>query len=698
MRFLDWMIVFLTLSIFIFIAVYTKRFMKSVSDFLAAGRCAGRYLLCVAQGMAAVGAITIVAKFEMFYAAGFTATWWLIMNTTIMLMITLSGWVFYRYRETRVFTLAQFFEIRYSRGVRIVAGIIGWLSGILNYGIFPAVEARFFIYFCNLPETVPYLGISTFALIMVILLLISLYFVFLGGQITILVIDFVQGTFTYLVLLVIIGIFFLKFDWASVMQTLQQAPENASMLHPFKTSQIKEFNVFYFIIIGLSLFYVRLAWQGSQGFACSAKNAHEAKMGLILGGWRDIVMTLMLVLLPIAAYVVLHNQSYSQNADSANSVLAKIADLTIRKQVTVSVILKQILPVGVVGLFVSIMLAASISTHSSYMHSWGSIFIQDVIMPFRKEPFSQKQHILLLKLSVAFVALFIFLFSLFFNQNQEVLLYCHATAGIFAGGAGALIIGGLYWKRGTTKGAYVALFTGSIFAIVSIAARQIWVPVIYPYLAQSAPGVLNGLKNVIEGIANNIPGINWKVEQNEFPFNGQWIFCFTIILSVLGYLSFSLLDWLMLKKPAHDLDKLLHRGEYAIAGEHGKNVSKPATGWRALFPSQEFTLGDKLIYYFKLTWGLGWAMVFIIGVIINVTRDVPVSSWVTFWNWNVGISIVVGVITTIWFSLGGVRDVIRMFATLKGAKRDDSDVGFIKRQRQPGKTDAAKEQVPNTIK
>ncbi len=698
MSFWDWIIVFLTISICTSIAVYTKRFMKSVSDFLAANRCAGRYLLCVAQGMAAVGAITIIAKFEMFYAAGFTATWWMIMSSTIMLMITLSGWVFYRYRETRVFTLAQFFEIRYSRGVRIVAGIIGWLSGILNYGIFPAVEARFFMYFCDLPETVPYLGISTFALIMVILLAISLYFVFLGGQITILVIDFVQGSFMYLVLLIVIGIFFLKFDWSSVMQTLQQTPENASMLHPFKTSQIKEFNIFYFLIMGLSLFYIRLAWQGSQGFACSAKNAHEAKMGLILGSWRDIVLTLILVLLPIAAYVVLHNPSYFQQADSANSVLAKIADLTIRKQVTVSVILKQIMPVGVVGLFVSIMLAASISTHSSYMHSWGSIFIQDVIMPFRKEPFSQKQHMLLLKLSVAFVAVFIFLFSLFFNQNQEVLLYCHATAGIFAGGAGALIVGGLYWKRGTTKGAYVALFIGSIFAIMSMIARQLWVPVIYPYLAESSPGVLNGLKSVIEGIANSVPGINWKVSSHEFPFNGQWVFCFTIILSVVGYVLFSLFDWLMLKKPHYDLDKLLHRGEYAIAGEHGQNVNKPATGWRALFPSSEFTFTDKLIYYFKFAWGFGWAIVFVVGVIINVTRDVPVSSWVTFWNWNVGISITVGLITTIWFSIGGIRDVIRLFAALKSAKRDDSDVGFIKRQQEQKTSDTANERISNGVK
>ena len=33
---------------------------------------------------------------------------------------------------------------------------------------------------------------------------------------------------------------------------------------------------------------------------------------------------------------------------------------------------------------------------------------------------------------------------------------------VYVGGAGAAIIGGLYWKKGTTAGATSALFTGSV--------------------------------------------------------------------------------------------------------------------------------------------------------------------------------------------------------------------------------------------
>ena len=57
----DWMIVLVPLGLVLLIAVRTQRYVRGVSDFLAAGRCAGRYLVCNAAGEAGMGAITVVA-------------------------------------------------------------------------------------------------------------------------------------------------------------------------------------------------------------------------------------------------------------------------------------------------------------------------------------------------------------------------------------------------------------------------------------------------------------------------------------------------------------------------------------------------------------------------------------------------------------------------------------------------------------
>ena len=128
--------------------------------------------------------------------------WWGLSQGIIILMLTMSGWVIYRFRSTRCLTLAQFFEKRYSRKFRIFTGIVAFTAGIINFGIFPAVGAQFFISYCGLPES--FIGIPVFPLVMIILLSISLYFVYTGGQIAVIIADFFQGIFATFVLIVVV--------------------------------------------------------------------------------------------------------------------------------------------------------------------------------------------------------------------------------------------------------------------------------------------------------------------------------------------------------------------------------------------------------------------------------------------------------------------------------------------------------------
>ncbi|MEJ2720867.1 MAG: sodium:solute symporter, partial [bacterium] len=202
---IDWTIligVLLCLAAGVFV---TRRYMQGVADFLAAGRTAGRYILSLSQGIAGLGAITIVGMLEMNYIAGFSMTWWGFSMSVVVLVVTATGWVIYRFRQTRSLTLAQFFEERYSRRFRVFAGMLAFASGVVNFGIFPAVVARFFIYYCGLPPSVSLLGlpIPVFPLTMIVLLGIALFFVYSGGQVAVIVTDFVQGAFVNLVFIAV---------------------------------------------------------------------------------------------------------------------------------------------------------------------------------------------------------------------------------------------------------------------------------------------------------------------------------------------------------------------------------------------------------------------------------------------------------------------------------------------------------------
>ena len=636
---IDWTIVVIILGFMVASVVASKHLMRSVADFLAAGRTAGRYVISIAAGVAALGAITVIANLEMNLIAGFSMSWWGMTTALVVLIIRVSGWVIYRFRQTRCLTLAQFFELRYSRRFRIFAGIVGFLSGLINFGIFPAVGARFFIYFCGLPLTLPVFGleISTFPLVMIILLSISLYFVFSGGQIAIIIADFFQGIFVNIVFVALLLFLLATIDWTHIFEALAAAPSEASLINPYHTSQVKDFNFWYFLVGIIGVMYSVLSWQGTQGYNASAKSAHEAKMSGVLENWRGLPQTLLFTFVPIVAYTILNHTAYGDIAAGVNSVIAGFDSEAVRSQLKVPLVLSHILPRGLIGAFVAVMLASFISTHDSYLHSWGSIFIQDVVMPFRKKPFTPKQHLKVLRFSILGVAVFIFFFSLIFQQSQYILLFFAITGAIFAGGSGAVIIGGLYWKRGTTTAAWSAMLTGSSIAVGGIIIHQI---------------------------------------KADFFINGQMFWMIGMFGSTLIYVLISLLG----KRKEHDMDKLLNRGRYTIKGEMEIIDKVPSRGWKILGMGREFTRFDKFIYIANYVWTGGWTLVFIIGTIYNLSHEVSDKSWMAFWKYYVYIQMGLAIIVIIWFTIGGLKDIKVMINRLRTMKRDDSDDGFVVRE------------------
>ena len=688
LSFIDWLIVAIALGGMIYSVSMTKGLMKSVTDFLSAGRTAGRYVLSVSSGIAGLGAISIVMFLEMGYVAGFSLSWWGLSQGIIILAITMSGWVIYRFRSTRCLTLAQFFEKRYSRNFRIFAGIVAFTAGIINFGIFPAVGAQFFINYCGLPES--FMGIPMYPLVMFVLLSTALYFVYTGGQIAVIIADFFQGIFVTIVLFIVTMYLFFTIGWEQVSESLEQTPiklareevqslqqessfqmlpqtekdtkvaginekyENSSRINPFKTSQVEDFNFWYYLIGIIGIMYGTLGWQGSQGYNSSAKSAHEAKMGSVLAGFRGLPQGLFMFLVPVLVYVLMNHPDYQAVADAVNSSLDKISTDTLRTQLRAPFVLSEILPVGLLGAFAALMLAAFISTHDTYLHSWGSIFIQDVIMPFRDKPFDKETHLRVLRYSIFGVAVFIFLFSLLFSQNQKIALYFALTAAIFSGGCGAVIIGGLYWERGTTAAAWTAMIIGAFIGVGGTLVKQVSVD----WLSDVSSLV------TIKTIILYLRGIN-----------GQEYWGIGMASSSISYIFVSLVG----NRSSIDMDKLLNRGRYSIKGEMAVVNKEPELGWKIFGMGAEFTKSDKLIYILNYVWTGMWTLIFIIGTAYNLSNPVIDSSWMKYWEYYIYLNMVVSIIIIVWFTVGGISDLKHMISSLQSDHRDHGDDGWVHR-------------------
>ena len=426
------------------LGLFTRRFMRSVADFLAAGRSAGRYLITISYGVANIGAITVLAFFEQNYEAGATLMWWEALLQMALLVAMLTGWVIYRFRRTRCLTLAEFFERRYGRGFRVFAGGMAFVAGVLNFAIFPLVGSKFFVFFCGLPPEIALFGavMPTHVPLMVFLLGIAIWFVFTGGQVSVLATDFAQGVFANMVFVVISVFLLVAVGWGDISerpaagrtgplahQPLRHGGDPA-LRNPVLRDQPHRGALRPDELAGRAgLLHARRAPPTRRAWAASCA------CGSCRSGW-------------CSSWWCPSSRSRSCTADAwvpvqepADAALAGLDDPHDVGRLRVPVVLSLVLPAGLKGLMAAMMLAAFISTHNTYLHSWGSIFTQDVVLPVlgcaRRAARAQRAHIWLLRLAIVGVAVFAFCYSAFFyDPTQPIMLYLAITGAIFLGWSG----------------------------------------------------------------------------------------------------------------------------------------------------------------------------------------------------------------------------------------------------------------------
>lgn len=653
MHWIDCMMMAIPLAIVLAVGVYAQRYMRSVAHFVSGGRLAGRYLLAVARGEMLAGAVVFVAYSEIVAKAGFTYTWWRLLEAPVIVVIAASGFVVWRFRETRAMTLAQFFELRYSRNFRLFTGVLAVVAGVLNFGIIPSVGARFFVSFLNLPMELALGGFSipTFVVLMGAFLGVSLFITLSGGLITNLVTDCVEGIISQIFYLGIIAALIGLFSWSQVTEVLTARPPGESLLNPFDSAGISDFNLWYVLMTILIGAYGTMAWQNSSAYNSAALTPHESRMSSVLGRWREMGRTTAITLLAISSLTFVSHPDFALLAQPAVDQVSGLADPLARQQMHVPIALAHLLPIGIKGALCAILLLGVFGGDSTHLHSWGGIFVQDVWIPLRGKALTAKEHLRALRLSTLGVAAFAFVFGCLFREMEYIMMWWKVTTGIYVGGAGAAIIGGLYWKKGTAAGAWAALLSGSLLSAGGILAQKFW------------------------------PG---------FPLNGMQISFFSALVAIALYAGVSLLT----VKEEHNMDRMLHRGTYAAVSEEVETalveVRERPTFWqRAIGLDENFSRGDKWIAGGLIGWSLFWALVMAVGSLWNLIDPWPTSVWSTYWLIaGVGVPVFMTIVTGVWFTWGGVRDIRALFRHLKVATVDERDNGTVIGQQNSDEIDA----------
>lgn len=751
MNVLDWMIVIFPLTFVLGMAFYSKRYVRGVADFLAAGRVAGRYVISVGDLTAGLSVITLVSGCEIRYQTGFGIAFWNQVLLPVGIVLALTGYCTYRWRETRCLSRGQFIELRYgSKFFRVVTAVISTVSEMITNAIGPAVAANFFIYYLGLPHKIMICGVGLpcYAIIVFLCLTLALLLIWPAGRISLLLTDCIQGLISYPIFVIIVGFIVLKFSWnVDIIPLLWDRVPQQSFISPYDVAQLRDFNVFALVVTLTSTILNRASWIGNDT-TNSGRSPHEQKMAGVLGAFRTGFSSMMTILIAIVLIVFMNSGHFAEKTSrnhfhvTNNEIRQEVAtrvleeaveDPGTRKEVATRIgkipaqvhrtgvdepysqeknldtvyydvvkdslgdspqgsyefqkfrslfhqmliptTLKSILPAGLLGLFCLLMIMLLISTDDSRIFNAAGCLVQDVILPFFKGHLSTRKHLLILRLTSLAVTVFFLIVALFFSQLDYINMFVTIMCAFWLGGAGPIMIGGLYTRFGNLTGAWCSIIFGSGTSLLGLIAQRNWAMTIYPWL--ESHGLVNSMDRILRGASSPFePWIHWQMDPAKFPINSYEIFFISMVLAISGYIVGSYLTY----KP-YNLEKLLHRGKYS----DGVELRKESWTLRNLFSkligiTPEYSRGDKFISYMIFLYSFGYQFVFsfLLVVIWNAISPWPKSWWnAYFYTTTIAVPAAIGCITTVWFTIGGIMDAKRLFVDLANRTEDPNDNGQV---------------------
>lgn len=789
MSWYHWLIVVIPFGFVCCMAIRCNRYVRSVSDFLVAGRCARRYLLISSGMMGDLSIVTLVAAAEGSYNTGFSVGFWSALLTPIGLLMCFYGWIGYRFRETRAMSAGQFFEMRYSRGLRRLASVLRGTADLIANCIGPAVAVRFLIYMTGIPHRTTLFGVSfqTFPVLLTFLVAAALLMILCGGRMSLLVTDGLQGLITYPVVVILTVYILTEFSWwGEIAPVMADRAPGESFINPYDIQNMRDFNMFGLVVA----FFNRIfggAWVGN-GYGTVAKSAHESKMGGVVACFGTGMWGLIPLLLVCAMLVTMNHKDRADTAHEIRHVLSeqvtqeitggdeelagKVADAvaavpvprheiaggphgvpwlpenpdadpplsrfedperpwpqtgnpdipylnavhetlirevgdparansifqgfrTAYLQQMMPAVVHKVFPKWIVALLILLCLLLVVSTDDTRIFDTTTTWVQDFILPwFRKAP-SPRLHLAIFRcVSVAVGACF-WIGSYYLAQMDYISMFVTIVCSLWVAGAGIIVTFGLYWRRGTTAGAYAALVSGGGLSVAGLLVQRYWASSVFPWLA--AHGLDGRVRHMLEAASRPFhPWIDWRVADNlwpvKFPVNSVEL---SFIVSLIALVLYVVISLATCRRP-FDLERMLHRGKWADGESVQEAPPAPPSKRRGFLRravdylvgiTPEYTRGDRIVAwvaFFKIfVWGFLGTFVFV--AIAAKIWNWGIRAWsLKFFITTLCASLFWGTVTTVWFTWGTIRDLGLLFHDLETRTRDDSDNGMVQEEEREG--------------
>jgi SSS family solute:Na+ symporter len=410
-----------------------RKYVGKVEHFLVAGREMNVYLGIASLAATEFGVVTCMYTAQNGYRYGFAGATPGIIMAAAMMLIGITGFCIRPLRESGVMTIPELLEKQFGPKIRWAAGVVIVLGGLLNMGVFLRTGGEFLV-------KVTGLNPKNLEITMTVLLVLVAVYTILGGMLSVLITDFLQFVVMSVGLLAVTILILLKVGWGTLVETVSTRIGPGGF-NPFVNPEMGWPYVLFNVFLNTAAV---LTWQTTIARVLAAKNA---KTGLrVYKGTAFFFVCRFLIpgIWGIAALAMLTPQQVGGNTLHAMPIL-----------------LGMILPVGMMGLLIAAMLAADMSTDSSYMLTWGSVIYNDIMAPFRKKPWTEKKGLLWNRMIIGVIGIFLLIYGLWYPLKGDLWTYLGVTGTIYLSSISVLLIACCYWKRANSRGAAAAIFFGA---------------------------------------------------------------------------------------------------------------------------------------------------------------------------------------------------------------------------------------------
>ena len=440
----DGSIVGLYLVVTMLAGLMVRKYVGKVEHFLVAGREMNLFLGIASLAATEFGIVTCMYTAQAGYEFGFAGATPGILQALAMLVIGVTGFCVKPLRNSGVMTIPELFEVRFGKFIRWLSGVVIVLGGLLNMGVFLRIGGEFLVLVSGMDER--YLVITMTAL----LLMVAIYTI-VGGMLSVLVTDFLQFIVMSVGLLAVTYLILGRVGWSTIVETVERT-HGAGGFNPFSHPKLG----FEFVLAqALVQVAATLTWQTTIARLLAAKDTWTGQKVYIGTSFFFVCRFLIPGIWGIAALAMLSPAQQGLLASDPNTATLH----------AMPVYLSTILPIGLMGLLVAAMLAADMSTDSSYMITWAAVIYNDILGPFRKQKCSEATGLLINRMIVALIGVFLFFYGLFYKLEGGLWDYLTTTGTVYLSSMSVLLIACCYWKRANNWGATAAIIVGAAFPI-----------------------------------------------------------------------------------------------------------------------------------------------------------------------------------------------------------------------------------------